>query len=1029
MPIVFDPDFAKSGQPNNSTSSISSRISFDSNFAKQSAQEPDQTSSTTPWVQGPPANDNSAPKAPAAPWWKQAIGGAEAIGKGVVNELYAGSNSAIRFVAKATNVFEDPSEQLGNWLAEKTTGKKITPSHNQAAIGNWIIQKTQQIDASDKSAAGSIDYGLTSDQSMAISGGAQSFANAFANSIPIAGPILAASNASDALANYYQSGNKKVLGGDLMTVALNIAISKIGGGETLYIMKPVLEKLGLKYFSDALVTEAVQTTVKTGVKAGVDTTAEDATSSAFKTAVEKTSGKPLEEGIETATKTGVKSPLITSASINNLSYALLKDGAYGTGYQLSNDLQTDTKITPKNLAIGFGYGAIMGAASRVGFGLLGKGFEAAQGNAQGKAIAGTAGAIQAGSEAGDSLAVTKMKFEQTLGTLNQAQAPADILTSIQNAYQDNLKTRNDNQGLKILTDLAGARDDLIHTQGPIQAAEKMGIEVNQVSERPTDTNGQYVDATYKDGTITVWDQNPNAAQTVIGEAIWDNLDEMAKVKMADLTPRKVSQLRRYVMDEVKNITPNSMESDKGRFIDAVNQVQTKYFASGIRADNPKLTGLIESTYGKILYVSDDSLSQRASKFADLKATMTENGVSREDMDAYNQRYQSGESVDTIQQDAQSKYKFEYQSKNGEIPDSLWQTSDGTKMFQELQNAEAGKRIKGTDPETGKDIWIGQKSSFPQWISESLRRKSLLDKVMKHISDGTIPKSGEVRALYDEIHNELRSRQGLDPIDTSNISKASDRLFGKKSGEINTDEIFGDQKTPTQSEPVAPKSEPVNQPSTSPSETQTKTETAQTTSQEQGKTNQRPMPVESTGKVKESAFYKRAQGIYSDMLAQNKVTYNESNHGDRLAKAIDLIEKDPVKANQIAHGIQEAPEEDTTAIQVALIQKASDDGNMAELTSLVKQTTLEATRKGQDINILKEINAHSPAAFIKQLIQNKMLDSGLVKTDQTFNPFKSSPSKIINNKIDQLVDKMSDRIKDAKINIDDAQKVIDNLRCK
>lgn len=104
-----------------------------------------------------------------------------------------------------------------------------------------------------------------------------------------------------------------------------------------------------------------------------------------------------------------------------------------------------------------------------------------------------------------------------------------------------------------------------------------------------------------------------------------------------------------------------------------------------------------------------------------------------------------------------------------IPDEIMKTQQGAEVWQEMAESLAGKRIYAQDA----DKWISQKSTFPEWVSESLRSRELFDQVQKHLLDGTTPKRGSKAGdLYQEVWARMA---GDSKILTSELPRANSSL--------------------------------------------------------------------------------------------------------------------------------------------------------------------------------------------------------------------------------------------------------------
>jgi len=97
-----------------------------------------------------------------------------------------------------------------------------------------------------------------------------------------------------------------------------------------------------------------------------------------------------------------------------------------------------------------------------------------------------------------------------------------------------------------------------------------------------------------------------------------------------------------------------------------------------------------------------------------------------------------------------------------ISDEEFNSEAGAEVWQELQTAEAGKRITLKQPGEigpGETVGIiGQKSSFPAWIPSKLRHQKLINHVLKHLNERTVPEKGKaVIELYKIARDEITQR--------------------------------------------------------------------------------------------------------------------------------------------------------------------------------------------------------------------------------------------------------------------------------
>lgn len=131
----------------------------------------------------------------------------------------------------------------------------------------------------------------------------------------------------------------------------------------------------------------------------------------------------------------------------------------------------------------------------------------------------------------------------------------------------------------------------------------------------------------------------------------------------------------------------------------------------------------------------------------------------------------------------------------QIPEELFNSEGGSNLLTELEVAQAGSRHiidTGIDRQV-----IAQSSSFPKWVPEELRSRKLFDKVEQAITNGNIPETPKARALYDVIHNELRTRAGLPEADSFVMPEKPVSAFDKFVSELDSIQAPWDEKKATE----------------------------------------------------------------------------------------------------------------------------------------------------------------------------------------------------------------------------------------
>jgi hypothetical protein len=130
------------------------------------------------------------------------------------------------------------------------------------------------------------------------------------------------------------------------------------------------------------------------------------------------------------------------------------------------------------------------------------------------------------------------------------------------------------------------------------------------------------------------------------------------------------------------------------------------------------------------------------------------------------------------------------------------------------------------------------------------------------------------------------------------------------------------------------------------------------------------PVEGIGDVKTRGL---SQGVEAKAVSAKLADvfadlpqYKQMDVADQGARAIDLYEKDPETAKQIAFGAKAPPKGLTPeAIFIAVENDAIERGDADTLNKLANsRLTTEATTMGQRLRMLAERNPESPTEAIK-----------------------------------------------------------------
>lgn len=187
---------------------------------------------------------------------------------------------------------------------------------------------------------------------------------------------------------------------------------------------------------------------------------------------------------------------------------------------------------------------------------------------------------------------------------------------------------------------------------------------------------------------------------------------------------------------------------------------------------------------------------------------------------------------------------------------------------------------------------------------------------------------------------------------------------------------------------------------------------------------------SDGKM-QSRVFQRLQQEHPEAL-EGDLTYNAIKLKEDAKKAVDLINKDPEKAMRVAMSMEELPGQTSTAVNIAMAEKALESKNYALYSQLVKSRSLTQTRRGQEIVAEKgSVENNDTSKYVKQLVKTRLdvLGSKLGNILDSLKPVKKGYTKKAVEKIDKETKKVQEQIKNKELDIKEAQKIIDALTCK
>lgn len=190
---------------------------------------------------------------------------------------------------------------------------------------------------------------------------------------------------------------------------------------------------------------------------------------------------------------------------------------------------------------------------------------------------------------------------------------------------------------------------------------------------------------------------------------------------------------------------------------------------------------------------------------------------------------------------------------------------------------------------------------------------------------------------------------------------------------------------------------------------------------------KPVQTKSNTQLK-SRVFERIQA--ENPALEGDLNYNPVKLKEDAAKAVDLIEKDKQRAFNIAMGKEASDDVTSTAVNIAMAEKALDEGNISLYSRLIKNRSIEQTRRGQEIVAEKgSVTDNSTSRYVKELIAMR-LDKlgGKYLADIRDLGKKTGAKQRGTNRIEKEVKNLQKDIKAKKITMTDARELLDALAC-
>lgn len=181
---------------------------------------------------------------------------------------------------------------------------------------------------------------------------------------------------------------------------------------------------------------------------------------------------------------------------------------------------------------------------------------------------------------------------------------------------------------------------------------------------------------------------------------------------------------------------------------------------------------------------------------------------------------------------------------------------------------------------------------------------------------------------------------------------------------------------------------------------------------------------------QSRVFERLQQEHPEAL-EGSLGYNKINLEKEAETATNLIANDKQKAYRLAMNMGESAEVTNTAVNIAMSEKALQDGNLTLYSKLVKNRSLAQTRRGQEIVSEKgSVSDNDTSRYVRELVSARLERLGKKYLDDLKGKLvkKSNKEKAISS-IDREIAKAQGRMSNKLMDIKEAQSIIDSLICK
>lgn len=186
------------------------------------------------------------------------------------------------------------------------------------------------------------------------------------------------------------------------------------------------------------------------------------------------------------------------------------------------------------------------------------------------------------------------------------------------------------------------------------------------------------------------------------------------------------------------------------------------------------------------------------------------------------------------------------------------------------------------------------------------------------------------------------------------------------------------------------------------------------------------------KDRDRTVSKVSERMASEYPELTTATFETVNLEEQIAKAVDTIAKDRQEAFRIAMGVTDAPNYESIAVNIAMTEKALEEGNFELAQQLITNRSLRQTEAGQSIVMERaSITDNSPQKYMREILNTRLSNLGAkYLSGVTDKVLHETPQKRAIAKIKEEVAAAKKKIsKKKQFDLSQAQDFISSLACK